>query len=55
MARIFDAGIDFGIDACVQSLVLRVVYGFRLRAAPLPRLSLARVFLSKKRFPKTMF
>ena len=22
MARIFDAGIDFGIDACVQSLVL---------------------------------
>ena len=28
MARIFDAGIDCGIDAGMQSLVLRVVHGF---------------------------
>ena len=27
MARIFDAGIDLGIDAGMQTLVLRVVYG----------------------------
>ena len=47
MARIFDAGIDFGIDTCVQSLVPRV-YGFRLRAEPLPR-------PSSTRFPRRDF
>ena len=52
MPRIFHAGIDFGIDAGIQSLVLRVVCGFRLRAPPLPRPFSARVFLSKTRFRK---
>jgi hypothetical protein len=41
MARIFGTGIDFGIDADVQSLVVRVVYGFvsQCRAADAASLS----------------
>ena len=36
MPRIFGTGIDFGIDAFVQLLSLRVVEeGFSLRVAPL--------------------
>jgi hypothetical protein len=51
MARIFDAGIDLGIDAGMQTLALRVVYGFRyLPPRGATRISSAGGFPSNKRF-----